>query len=103
MILENNPNIKLPHFVGGSFTGMDTHRTGAHNDLILERVEKMESGDLELTVCVKSTQEKLSDSIKFLEEKRGLRDTLHEWLSGQIGKTLDSIYRGEFSFEEGGE
>lgn len=102
MMLENNPNIKLPSFLGGSFGGMDTHPT-ARNDLILEKVQKVESGDLELTVRIKGTKQKLSDSIKFLKEKRGQKDTLYKWLSGQIGKTIDSIYRSEFSFEKGGD
>jgi len=103
MMLKDNPNIKLPSFSGGSFRGMDTHRTGALNDLILERIEEVEGGDLKLTARIEGTQQQLSDSIKFLEEKRGLKDALYKWLSGQIGKTIDSIYRSEFSFEKGGE
>lgn len=82
---------------------MDIHRTGALNDLVLERVEELESGELKLTAQIEGTQQKLSDSIKFQEEKRGLKDALYKWLSGQRGKTVDSIYRSEFSFEKGGE
>ncbi|HUV42369.1 MAG TPA: hypothetical protein VMY36_00465 [Patescibacteria group bacterium] len=103
MILKDNSNIKLPSFTGGSFTEMDIHRTGALNNLILEGIEKMENGDLKLVVRTEKTQNKLSDSIKFLKEKRGLKNALHKWLSGQIGKTIDSIYRSEFSFEKDSE
>ena len=89
--------------MGSSFTRMDIHRTGALNDLILEGVEKMDDGDLKLIVRIKETQKKLSDSIKFLKEKRGLRDALYKWLSGQVGKTIDSIYGSEFNFSKDGE
>jgi len=102
-MLEGNPNIKLPRFVGGPFAGMDTHRTGDRNDLILEKVEELENGNLKLTVQIEGTQQRVSKTIRFLEEKRGLKDALHKWLSGQIGKTIESIYRSEFSFEKGGE
>jgi len=101
-MLEDNPNIKLPRFVGGSFAGMDILPTGSLNNLILERVEELESGDLRLTVRIEGTEQKLSGSVKFLEEKLGLKDTLRRWLSSKIGKTIDSIYRSEFSFEKGG-
>lgn len=101
MMLRDNPNIKLPSFSGGSFGGMNTHRTGALNDLVLEKVEETESGDLRLSARIEGTEQKLSDSIKFLEEKRSLKDALYKWLTSQTEKTIDSIYRSEFNYERG--
>ena len=102
MMLKDNQSIELPKFLNTSFSGMDILPTGSLNNLILEKVEETESSELKLTARIEGTQQQLSDSIKFLKEKRGLKDALYKWLSGQIGNTIDSIWRSEFSFEEGG-
>lgn len=101
MMLKDNPNIKLS--LGSSFAGMDLLSTGSLNDLILEKVEELENGNLKLTAQIEGTQQRISNTIKFLKEKRGLKDALYKWLSSRTGKTIDSIYRSEFNFEKGGE
>lgn len=102
MMLKDIPEIKLPQFKGGSYAGLDRLYL-PHNMLILSKVKQLESGDLELTAGAKDGHEQFKGRLRFKVDDEGKKKFLYEWLSARIGKTIDSIYRSEFSFEKDGE
>ena len=90
--------MKLPSLAGGSFSGMD-RLYFAHKDLILKKVRQREDNkNIEITTQAKDGHEQRTGWVKFKKkatEKE--KDQLHDWLLGQIGKDIETIYNFDLS------
>ncbi|MBU0572189.1 hypothetical protein KKH23_03270 [Patescibacteria group bacterium] len=98
MLFKDNPNIELPPFLGGFFSGMDRLYI-PHNLLILKKIERLDNGDLELTAQAKDGHELREGVLKFKTEDPGKKEILYKWLNKRLGETIDFIYRSHFDFE----
>jgi hypothetical protein len=99
MVLKDNPEIILPKFLGGSYSHFDRIFL-PHNELILSEVKLSDSGNLELIVKpLDGGSEQWTDWLKFKKHDKNKTRILFAWLINQIGDTIDSIFRSEFSFE----
>jgi len=98
MLLKNNPDIELPAFLGGFFSGMDRLYI-PHNLLILKKIEKQKNGDLELTAQAKDGHELREGVLKFKTEDPDKKEILYKWLNKRLGETIDFIYRSQFDWD----
>lgn len=100
MKLKDNPDIKqLPRFSGGSYSHLDRIFL-SHNKLILSEVRLSNAGDLELVAKpLDGGSEQWRDWLKLKKHDKNKTKILFEWLTNQIGNTIDSIFRSEFSFK----
>jgi hypothetical protein len=99
MMLKDNPEITLPQFSGGSYSGFD-HIFLPHEKLILSEVKLSNSGNLELIAKPDDgAQEQWTGQLKFIKDDENKKEFLKDWLKERIGKTIYLIYRSEFSFE----
>ena len=98
MLLKDNPDIELPSFLGGFFSGMDRLYI-SHNLLILKKIEKQKNGDLELTAQAKDGHELREGVLRFKTKDPGKKEILYKWFNKRLGETIDFIYRSNFDFE----
>ena len=98
MLLKDNPDIELPAFLGGFFSGMDRLYISL-NLLILKKVERLDNGDLELTARAKDGHELREDVLRFKTEDSAKKEILCKWLNKRLGETIDFIYKSHFDFE----
>jgi len=100
MMLKDNPEIKLPQFLGGSYSSLDRLYL-PHNKLVLSEVKLSNSGDLELIAKPDNGgPEQWTDRLKLKKDDEHKKKFLWDWFNERIGKTIDSIYRSEFNFEK---
>ena len=100
MMLKDNPEITLPQFRGGSYSHFDRVFL-SHNKLVLSEVKLSNSGNLELVAKPDDGgHEQWPEQLKFVKDDENKKEFLKGWLKERIGKTIDSIYRSEFSFEK---
>ena len=98
-MLKDNPELNLPRFSGGSYSYLDRIYL-PHNELVLSEVKISNSGDLELIVIpADGGPEQWRDWLKLKIPDENKIKTLLDWFNKQIGETIDSIFRSEFSFE----
>ena len=99
MMLKDNPELNLPNFTGGSYSHFDRIFL-PYNELILSEVKLSNSGNLELIVKpIDGGQEQWTDWLKLKIHDENKIKILLDWFNKQIGKTIDFIYKSEFSFE----
>ena len=70
--------------------------------LVLLKVELKPIG-ISLEANAKDGLEQFSGILSLKPEFGNMKNSVSKWLKDQIGKTIDSIYRSEFSFEKSGE
>lgn len=99
MMLKDNPEITLPQFNAWSYSGFD-QMVPTHDKLLLTKIEPFNSGALRLTVKEKGSDRQSNGNIRFKIDDGSKKEYLYKWFSTQIGETIDSIYRCEFSFEK---
>jgi hypothetical protein len=90
--------IELPQFIAWNFSGFEQQIVPTHDKLLLTKVEPLKSGTLKLTVKEKGNDRQSSGNIRFKLDDVSKKEYLYKWLSSQIGETIDSIYKSEFSF-----
>lgn len=84
-----------------SYRGTD--RTQLPNEkLVLLKVELKLIG-IKLEANAKDGLEQFSGILSLKPEFENMKKSVSKWLKDQIGRTIDSIYRSEFSFEKSGE
>ena len=96
---EYFPAIEPPQFNAWSYSGLD-QLVPTHDKLLLTKVEPLKSGTLKLTAKEKGSDRQSSSNIRFKLDDVSKKEYLYKWFSAQIGETIDSIYRSEFSFGE---
>ena len=100
MMFKDNPELIMPIFRGGSYSLLDRIFL-PHNQIKLKSVKIANSGDLELiSIPTDGGHEQWIDWLKFKTPDESKRKFLLEWLNARIDKTIDLIYRSEFSFEK---
>ena len=100
MMLKDNPEIILSQFDVSSYSGFD-HTFLPHEKLILTEVKLSNSGNLELIAKPDDGgQEQWTGQLKFIKDDENKKEFLKGWLKEHIGKTIDSIYKSQFSFEK---
>ena len=98
MILQNNPELIIPRFQGGSYSHYDRIFL-PHDEIKLKSVSITNSGDLELLALpIDDGPEQWIDWIKFKTHDETKSKFLFEWLQNRIGQTIDRIFKSEFSF-----
>jgi hypothetical protein len=98
MTLKDNKLFELPQLMAGSFGGLDRLEIPYNILMLREVLQRDDNGEIELICQAKDGPEEKRGGIHFSVDDRLKKDQLFQWFRQQIGKDIETIYEGDFSF-----